>query len=80
MTGQPARDAPGVAFADAEVAEKIAKAAFAHKLLVETSGPDSEAVKVMPALTITEEEMAAGLDQLEDAAREVLGAPARTAA
>ena len=70
----------GVAFADHEVAEKIAKAAFARKLLVETSGPDSEAVKVMPALTITEEELAAGLDQLEDAAREVLGAPARTAA
>ena len=70
----------GVAFADHEVAEKIAKAAFARKLLVETSGPDSEAVKVMPPLTITEEEMAAGLDQLEDAAREVLGAPARTGA
>ena len=34
----------------------------------------------MPPLTITEEEMAAGLDQLEDAAREVLGAPARTGA
>ena len=70
----------GVAFADKEVAEKIAKAAFAHKLLVETSGPSSEVVKVMPPLTITEEEMAAGLDQLEDAAREVLGAPARTGA
>ena len=28
-------------------------------------------------LTITEEELAEGLDLLEDAAREVLGAPAR---
>lgn len=70
----------GVAFRDLEVAEKIAKAAFTHKLLVETSGPSSEVVKIMPPLTITEEEMAAGLDQLEDAAREVLGAPARATA
>lgn len=70
----------GVAFKDLEVAEKIAKAAFQHKLLVETSGPSSEVVKIMPPLTITEEEMAAGLDQLEDATREVLGAPARTSA
>lgn len=70
----------GVAFADKEAAEKIAKAAFARKLLVETSGPSSEVVKIMPPLTITEEELAAGLDQLEDAVREVLGAPARAGA
>ncbi|KRE37028.1 diaminobutyrate--2-oxoglutarate transaminase [Janibacter sp. Soil728] len=70
----------GVAFKDVEVAEKIAKAAFARKLLVETSGPSSEVVKIMPPLTITQEELAGGLDQLEDAAREVLGAPARTTA
>ena len=70
----------GVAFKDVEVAEKIAKAAFARNLLVETSGPDSEVVKVMPPLTITEEELAEGLDALEDATREVLGAPARAGA
>ncbi|WKV16666.1 diaminobutyrate--2-oxoglutarate transaminase [Janibacter limosus] len=70
----------GVAFADLEVAEKIAKAAFARKLLVETSGPSSEVVKIMPPLTITKDELAAGLDQLEDATREVLGAPARATA
>lgn len=68
----------GVAFRDVEVAEKIAKAAFQRKLLVETSGPSSEVVKIMPPLTISQEELAAGLDQLEDATREVLGAAARS--
>ena len=69
-----------MAFRDLEAAESIAKAAFRRNLLVETSGPSSEVVKVMPPLTITEEELAAGLDLLEDATREVLGAPARAGA
>ena len=34
----------------------------------------------MPPLNITEQEMADGLDLLEDAARDVLGAPARVTA
>lgn len=63
----------GVAFRDLEAAEEIAAAAFERKLLIETSGPSSEVIKIMPPLTITEEEMTAGLDLLEDAARSVLG-------
>ena len=70
----------GVAFADVEVANKIAQAAFQHKLLIETSGSSDEVIKIMPPLTSTEEQFAEGLDLLEDAARDVLGAPARAGA
>ncbi|KNX36480.1 diaminobutyrate--2-oxoglutarate transaminase [Luteipulveratus halotolerans] len=70
----------GVAFADTEVAGKIQAAAFERGLLVETSGPSSEVVKVMPALTITEAEMAEGLEILVDAASAVLHPSASTSA
>jgi diaminobutyrate-2-oxoglutarate transaminase len=62
----------GIAFADTTVAGKIQNAAFERNLLVETSGPDSEALKIMPPLTITEDELAEGLDRLLAAAEEVL--------
>ncbi len=63
----------GVAFPDIDVAGQIAAAAFQRGVLVETSGPDSEALKIMPPLNITEEELAEGLDALVEAARDVLG-------
>lgn len=66
----------GIAFPDASVAGRIAAAAFQRGLLVETSGPQSEALKVMPALTVTKDELAEGLDVLIDAARQVLGVEA----
>ena len=67
----------GVAFRDLEAADQIAAAAFQRGLMIETSGSADEVIKVMPPLTITEQQLAEGLDVLEDAAREVLGAPAR---
>ncbi len=70
----------GVAFRDLDVADQIAAAAFQRGLMIETSGSSDEVIKVMPPLTITEEQLAEGLDVLEDAAREVLGAPAREGA
>lgn len=63
----------GVYFEDQSAAGKIAAEAFGRGLLVETSGPESEVVKVMPALTISAEELARGLDILLDAARTVVG-------
>ncbi|WP_068252553.1 diaminobutyrate--2-oxoglutarate transaminase [Janibacter corallicola] len=70
----------GVAFRDLDAADQIAAAAFERGLMIETSGSSDEVIKVMPPLTITEEQLAEGLDALEDAAREVLGAPAREGA
>lgn len=57
----------GVAFPDPSTAEKIAAESFERGLLVETSGPESEVLKLMPALTISTEDLAHGLDILMEA-------------
>jgi diaminobutyrate-2-oxoglutarate transaminase len=63
--------ARGLAFDTGELAGKVCRAAFDRGLLMETSGPDGEVAKVMPPLTITDDELAKGLDLLSDAVREV---------
>ncbi|GAA1628169.1 diaminobutyrate--2-oxoglutarate transaminase [Brevibacterium sanguinis] len=68
----------GLLFDDSEAAGKIAAEAFATGLLIETSGPRDEVVKIMPPLTITEHDLTAGLDILEAAVLKV--APAATPA
>src|SRR5699024_1925967 len=40
----------GLCFEDTEVAEKAAAYAFDNGLLLDTSGPDDEVIKIMPAL------------------------------
>jgi diaminobutyrate-2-oxoglutarate transaminase len=57
----------GLAFDVGELAGKVSEAAFCHGLLVETAGPDSEVVKLMPPLTISDEELEHGLAILADA-------------
>jgi diaminobutyrate-2-oxoglutarate transaminase len=64
----------GIFFPDVSVAGKVAAEAFDRGLLVETSGPESEVVKVMPPLTIEPDELARGLDLLEASAHAVLDA------
>ena len=49
------------------LAEQIAAAAFERGLLVETSGADSDVVKLMPPLTIDDAELAQGLQILAKA-------------
>lgn len=49
------------------LAEQIAAAAFERGLLVETSGADSDVVKLMPPLTINDAELTQGLQILNDA-------------
>jgi diaminobutyrate-2-oxoglutarate transaminase len=61
--------ARGLAFDKAELADATAAAAFERGLLVETSGPQSEVVKLMPALTITDEELADGLEMIAESVR-----------
>jgi diaminobutyrate-2-oxoglutarate transaminase len=60
----------GMEFHDKARAGKIAKRAFELGLLIETSGPESEVVKLLPALTITPEELDEGLSMLARAVRE----------
>jgi diaminobutyrate-2-oxoglutarate transaminase len=63
----------GVVFPHPDTAGKIAAAAFDRGLLVETSGPESEVVKLMPALTISADELDRGLDILIEATNAVAG-------
>lgn len=46
-------------------AAEITRLAFSRGLIIETSGADDEVVKVLAALTISEEQLGAGLDILE---------------
>ncbi|MFR9727141.1 diaminobutyrate--2-oxoglutarate transaminase [Streptomyces sp. MS19] len=60
----------GLTFEDPERAAAVCRRAFELGLLVETSGPQSEVVKLLPALTITPEELDEGLRTLTRAVRE----------
>ncbi|ELP70689.1 diaminobutyrate--2-oxoglutarate transaminase [Streptomyces turgidiscabies] len=60
----------GLAFHDRSRAGRVARRAFELGLLIETSGPESEVVKVLPALTITPDELDEGLKTLARAVRE----------
>jgi len=57
----------GLDVSDGELANKISREAFERHLLVETSGPDGNVVKLMPALTIESADLLDGLDRLASA-------------
>ncbi|GAB3568482.1 diaminobutyrate--2-oxoglutarate transaminase [Spelaeicoccus albus] len=63
----------GIYFPDHDAAGKIAAEAFDSGLLIETSGPEDEVVKIMPAMTISEEDLAIGISILSDAVATVTG-------
>lgn len=64
--------ARGLQLADGDLAGRVAEQAFARGLLVETSGPSGEVVKLLPPLTITEDELRRGLAILDEAIAVVL--------
>lgn len=64
----------GLQFADADKPDEVSAAAFERGLLVETSGPADEVVKLLPALTITDDELRRGLDIIDESVAAVLGA------
>ncbi|WNQ11874.1 diaminobutyrate--2-oxoglutarate transaminase [Paenibacillus aurantius] len=55
----------GIAFADPAMAEELCSHAFQLGLVMETSGPRSEVVKLMPPLTIELEVLKQGLQMME---------------
>jgi len=65
----------GLEFADTRRATAVARRAFELGLLIETSGPESEVVKLLPALTTTPEELAEGLRTLARAVRDTVRLP-----
>jgi diaminobutyrate-2-oxoglutarate transaminase len=68
--------AQGLAFVDPDLATEVCAAAFASGLLLETSGPEGEVVKLMPPLTIDAAHLDEGLGLLVDATRATVRAPA----
>lgn len=64
--------ARGLEFPNGELAGAVCERAFELGLLVESSGPNGEVVKLLPPLTITDEELSRGLDIIERAIAEVL--------
>jgi diaminobutyrate-2-oxoglutarate transaminase len=70
----------GIEMPSGEIAAEVVKAAFRNGLVIETSGPDHEVIKCLPALTITDDELVEGLDILGGAVGSVLEKAERTAA
>lgn len=59
--------AQGLKFEDAPVAAAACSAAFERGVLMETSGPSDEVIKLLPPLTTSEEDLDAGIDILAEA-------------
>ncbi|MET8447154.1 diaminobutyrate--2-oxoglutarate transaminase [Streptomyces sp. NPDC005209] len=62
----------GLEFHDKSRAERVTRRAFELGLLIETSGPESEVVKLLPALTVTPDELDEGLSVVARAVRETI--------
>lgn len=64
----------GINCISGELADKITKAAFRKKLIIETSGADDQVVKCFAPLTISDANLQRGLDILEQSVTEVFAA------
>ncbi|RFA31077.1 diaminobutyrate--2-oxoglutarate transaminase [Alkalilimnicola ehrlichii] len=62
----------GIAFENADIAGTVSAVAFENGLIIETSGPEGEVLKLLPPLTITEAELKEGLDIIERSLGEAL--------
>ncbi|WP_242902138.1 diaminobutyrate--2-oxoglutarate transaminase [Actinomadura terrae] len=61
----------GLVMSDAELAPKVCEEAFRRGLLMETSGPESEVVKLLPPLTTSEADLGQGLEILAESVEAV---------
>ncbi|HAY10300.1 MAG TPA: diaminobutyrate--2-oxoglutarate transaminase [Thauera sp.] len=62
----------GIEFDDTQLAARISQACFKRGLIIETAGIDDQMLKLLPSLTIAEEELRHGLDVIEAGLREAL--------
>lgn len=62
----------GLAFKDADLANRITADAFKNGLIIETSGGSDEVIKLLIPLTIESEKLLSGLDILEQAIADVV--------
>jgi diaminobutyrate-2-oxoglutarate transaminase len=68
-----------VEFADAALASRISQACFERGLIIETAGSDDQVLKLLPSLTIKEDELLHGLDIIETSLRAVMSQGLRKA-
>ncbi|MEE6167953.1 MULTISPECIES: diaminobutyrate--2-oxoglutarate transaminase [unclassified Mycolicibacterium] len=64
--------AQGLKFDDADQAAKVCRTAFDLGVLMETSGPSDEVVKLLPPLTTSEPDLHKGLDILDESVSAIL--------
>lgn len=64
--------ARGLQFGDAKLAGHVCRAAFDRGLLMETSGPEGEVMKLLPPLTLTNAEIDEGLQIIGESVESVL--------
>ncbi|WP_154792214.1 diaminobutyrate--2-oxoglutarate transaminase [Occultella kanbiaonis] len=65
--------ARGLQFGTAELAGRVCAAAYERGLLMETSGPEDEVMKILPPLTLTDDELNRGLRIIDESVDAVLG-------
>ena len=65
----------GIHFEDPKIASGISQEAYKRGLIIETSGPSDEVVKLLPPLTICESALQEGLEILKESSRAVLESP-----
>ncbi|MEK6442988.1 diaminobutyrate--2-oxoglutarate transaminase [Pseudonocardia sp. T1-2H] len=64
--------ARGIEFAQPELAAKVCATAFERGLLMETSGPSSEVMKILAPLTTTDDELDEGLEIIAESVKTVI--------
>lgn len=62
----------GIAWGDNDTATEICKAAFERGLIMETSGPNDEVMKLLPPLIIDKEGLEKGLQIIDDSIKNIL--------
>ena len=68
----------GLVFEDPTISRQASQRAFRRGLIIETAGADDEVLKLLPSLTITEEELRRGLSIVDDSLNAVLSARTRS--
>jgi diaminobutyrate-2-oxoglutarate transaminase len=64
--------ARGLEFQTGDLAGRVCAAAFERGLLMETSGPDGEVMKLLPPLTLSDDELTEGLAVIDESIKSVL--------
>ena len=64
----------GINCVNSEIASKITRAAYKRGLIIETSGTDDQIIKLLCPLTIKQENLAKGIDIIEESVKEVCAA------